>query len=128
MRCCFIRESEWKPAEAQGRYMGAPAIWKGEPREPDVDWWLRNADGDPSEPIETFEDGCPGSWVRCEWFWSVMPYVRPRSGDGVYSENLRLSRCDDPLVLEAVHYYETERNRWSQWFQDNARPQPAARE
>ncbi len=65
--------------------------------------------GDP-EPLESHEDGCPGSWSRAAFVQSVEPYERPVA-DGVYSSNPILDRCDNPLVLEAIRYLERERAR-----------------
>lgn len=60
-------------------------------------------------PPETHEDGCPGSWYRSRFARSLVRYERSVSGDGVLSENLNLTRCEDPIVLEAVHFLEIER-------------------
>lgn len=56
-------------------------------------------------PLETHEEGCPGSWYRSAFALSVIPYLR-NLHQGGYSENLRLTRCTDRLVLDAVAYYE----------------------
>lgn len=58
---------------------------------------------DEAEDIEG--EGCPGSWSRCGFVRSLLPYQRPR-GDGVFSANVLLDRCDDPLVLEAIVEWE----------------------
>jgi hypothetical protein len=63
------------------------------------------------EPKESHEDGCPGAWYRSRFALSLGPYERSVSEQGAYSENLLLSRCDDPLVLEAIQYLEQERAR-----------------
>ncbi len=62
-------------------------------------------------PPESHEDGCPGAWYRCGFVSSLLPYERSVSEGGGYSENLRLSRCTDPLVLDAIQYLEHERAR-----------------
>lgn len=62
-------------------------------------------------PVERHDDGCPGAWYRSRFVASLMAYERPMSGDGVYSENLHLTRCTDPLVLDAIQYLEHERAR-----------------
>lgn len=71
----------------------------------------RDGEEPTEEPAETTEDGCPGAWYRCGFVASLYPFERHVSGDGVYSENITLSRCTDPLVLEAIHYLEHERAR-----------------
>lgn len=63
------------------------------------------------EPVDTHHDGCPGAWYRSRFVVSLMKYERHVSGDGVYSENVLLTRCTDPLVLEAIQYLEHERAR-----------------
>lgn len=84
-------EEQWEPL---GEH---PTYWLGgEPSEPAID---RRA--------ESHNDGCPGAWARCEWIRSLVPYFRHRA-QGVWSENIRLSRCEDPLVLEAVEYWEAQ--------------------
>lgn len=112
----MIPEAEWVPlSSARGRHMGAPALHSTENLPHDVEWWLGEG-GDPERPIETYEDGCPGSWYRCEFFSSVIRYTRPVSGDGVYSPNILLDRCHDELIIEAVHYYEQEQARARRWY------------
>lgn len=63
------------------------------------------------EPVETHHDGCPGAWYRSRFVASLYKFERPMSGDGVYSENVNLTRCTDPLVIEAIQYLEHERSR-----------------
>jgi hypothetical protein len=63
------------------------------------------------QPQETSEDGCPGAWYRCGFVQSLVRYERTSSGEGVLNENLMLSRCHDPLVLEAIQTLEIERAR-----------------
>lgn len=63
------------------------------------------------EPPEKAEDGCPGAWYRSRFVRSLIPYERTQSQHGALSENLLLSRCDDPLVLEAIQTLEIERAR-----------------
>ncbi len=70
------------------------------------------------EPKETHDEGCPGAWYRTRFVRSLIPYERVSSSDGVLSENIRLSRCDDPLVIDAVQYLEIERARARSHFQD----------
>lgn len=89
------------------------ALWKANPqgsfymgRLPDHEDPLN-----PHEPPERLDEGCPGAWYRCEFVRSLVPYERTASADGVLNENLRLTRCTDPLVLDAIQYLETERVR-----------------
>lgn len=92
--------------------MVSRALWSSPGSHPGR--YLGGNDPDDPEPIEGNEDGCPGGWYRCAFVWSLAPYLRPVA-DGHYSENLRLSRCEDPLVVDAVHYFEGERARWRNW-------------
>lgn len=70
--------------------------------------WDRNGmDKDfmaPIEPIE--EEGCPGGWYRCGFVRSLHGYRR--KGAETRIENIRLTRCQDRLVLEAIAYLEDE--------------------
>jgi len=97
-RCSLLdfSEGEWLDDLQQGPYMGQPA---------------EHRDGRLCEHrLELFEDhreGCPGGWYRCGFVYSLLPYHRPYS-QGMFSENIRLSRTDDPLVIEAVQFYENE--------------------
>ncbi len=58
----------------------------------------------PCEPI--WETGCPGAWYRTLWLRSLDRYYRRRTDGGGRVENPALSRCTDPLVLEAVQTLE----------------------
>lgn len=59
---------------------------------------------------ETHDDGCPGAWSRCGFAQSLLKYYRVNEGSGP-AENIRLSRTRDPLVIEAVAYWEIEQAR-----------------
>lgn len=73
------------------------------------------------EPKEDHGDGCPGAWYRSRFVRSLLRYERT-SADGVLSENLNLTRCDDPLVLEAVQALEIERaNSRAHWREKASR-------
>jgi len=67
------------------------------------------------EPPETHEDGCPGGWYRCRFVATLLRYQRPYS-QGVFSSNVFLDRCEDPLVLEATKYLEAEQLRAERRF------------
>jgi hypothetical protein len=98
-RCALpgFRESTWGPPPRDGYHMGALPILEG----PDTS----------EEPKESHEDGCPGAWYRARFVLSLLPYERSQDANGGYSENLRLTRCADPLVLDAIQYLEHERSR-----------------
>ena len=88
-------ERLWAPANEGviAVHMGAPSKW--------------DADGFPDEkPIESNEDGCPGAWYRCSFFWSLQKYLRHSE-----QENPLLSRCSDRLVLEAVACFDYHHSR-----------------
>lgn len=97
-RCALpgFPERVWEPATPHGSYMGRLPIIHG----PDAS----------ERPPETHEEGCPGAWYRSRFVLSLIPYERAVS-EGVYSDNVLLSRCNDPLVIEAIHYLEMERAR-----------------
>lgn len=81
--------------------------------------------GEP-EPSEPNDEGCPGGWYRTAFAASVRRYHRPVA-EGVYSPNLLLARCDDPLVHEAVTYFEHEQARHRAWAHEQIQRQQAAR-
>lgn len=58
----------------------------------------------PAEPIA--ETGCAGAWYRTAWCRSLDRYYRRRTEGGGRVDNPALSRCDDPLVIEAVQALE----------------------
>lgn len=67
---------------------------------------------------ESNEEGCPGAWYRSQYAHSVVEYQRPRDKNGGYSESLKLSRCTDDRVIDAVQYLETERARCSHHLEE----------
>lgn len=68
-------------------------------------------------PPEPFDEGCPGSWYRCEFVGSLLRYQRP-AFEGGLSENILLSRCHDSLVLSSIRYLEGEGMRVRRHAQD----------
>ena len=98
-RCALpgFSRSMWQPVSGRGPYMGLPTDYED--------------DQNVLEPPEPIDEGCPGAWYRCRFVRSLAVYERTPNQDGALSENLRLSRCDDPLVLDAIQYLETERAR-----------------
>lgn|GEM_PF-4537582 len=97
-RCSLLGfdPAEWGRDRMVGPYMGKHAEHRG-----------GRLVEDPLELAEDHDEGCPGGWYRSRWALSVLPYQRPYS-QGTFSENIRLSRSHDPLVLEAVEYHEQE--------------------
>ena len=78
-------------------------VWMGRPRDhanagKTPDWAA------PCEPID--ETGCPGAWYRTPFLRSLDRFYRRRTEGGGRIENPVLSRCDDPLVIEAVMLLE----------------------
>ncbi len=55
------------------------------------------------------DDGCPGGWYRCRYIYSLMPYFRLRTQSGDRVENLHLRHITNSRIIEAVHYFEGER-------------------
>lgn len=70
------------------------------------------------KPGESTEEGCPGSWYRCNYIYSLVRYQRHRDANGSFTENLSLTRCKDPRVLEAIHHLEQERIRCSNYLDE----------
>lgn len=62
--------------------------------------------GGPSYPSEDPGEGCQGGWVRCRWVESFIRYRRQRTRDGGRTHNPALDGVSDPLILEALAYYE----------------------
>lgn len=58
----------------------------------------------PNEPIADM--GCPGAWYRTAWCRSLDRYYRRRIEGGGRIDNPALTRCEDPLVIEAVQTLE----------------------
>lgn len=69
---------------------------------------LRVLREEPDYPNESHDDGCPGAWYRSPFVDSLHRYERLLTDAG-FSDNLLLSRSDDRLLLEALHYYEREK-------------------
>lgn len=63
------------------------------------------------QPGESHDEGCPGAWYRCGFVVSLLPFERSVSTEGAYSPNIRLDRCHDQLVIDAIQYLEHERAR-----------------
>ena len=88
---------------AKGKRHALPLVWMGRPRDhlnvgKTQDW------AQPYEPIA--ETGCPGAWYRTPWMRSLDRYYRRRTESGDRIDNPALTRCEDPLVLEAVQALE----------------------
>lgn len=82
----MIPESRWQPpGHYLNVYMGAAAT------------------SDDALPADTNDEGCPGSWYRCEWSWSVQRYK------GQHGKNVTKR-----LVLDALDYLEGEEARASE--------------
>ena len=86
----------WHPSSGSGYHMGRLPVYQPTPDH---------------TPPETHEDGCPGAWYRSRFVLSLLKYERPWGQDGPVSENIRLTRCADNLVLDAIQALETERAR-----------------
>lgn len=63
------------------------------------------------QPRENPADGCPGGWYRSPFALSLIRYLRHRDEHGGRVSNHLLDRCDDPLIHDAVLYYEREHDR-----------------
>ena len=93
--CCTLPGFDRSLWEADpgvdGEHMGAPRDYDQEGKTSD---WDR-----PREPAAA---GCPGAWYRTAFIGSLFKFMRRVDGNGGRIENPELTRCDDPLVREAV--------------------------
>lgn len=71
-------------------------------------------------PPEDPREGCPGGWYRCMYAHSLAPYYRQRTEGGGRVENPEFSRCEDPRVLAAILYLESEQQRAARFCEDTA--------
>ena len=62
--------------------------------------------GGAHRPAESSRDGCQGGWVRCRFVESFLQYRRQRTREGGRVDNPNLAGVKDPLILEALAYYE----------------------
>lgn len=112
-RCPLISPRKWFPPGEQPRpHMGGPSLVGEDPKEPD----LRDGYVNLEEPHDSNQEGCPGSYYRCEWVWSCFRYMRPVSFDGVYSANQELDRTTNRLTIDAIRHLEYEQSRWRAWY------------
>lgn len=51
-------------------------------------------------------DGCPGGDQVSRIATELVPYYRRSDGNGGRIPNQLLDRCEDPVVIAGVHYYE----------------------
>jgi hypothetical protein len=69
-------------------------------------------DGDQFDSDRAFEDpadGCPGGDQRCWFVQSLLAlYYRRRDQQGNRVGSPRLDRCTDPLILDAIAFFESE--------------------
>ncbi|MBL9105196.1 MAG: hypothetical protein JNL82_29895 [Myxococcales bacterium] len=91
-------DERWQSAELVHIHMGRPTRWDREGQDRDFYRPAEDAAG----------EGCPGGWYRSGFVASIHPYRRQREEGGGRTDNPRLARCTDPLVIEAVDYLEHE--------------------
>lgn len=65
----------------------------------------------PKMPLEDPADGCPGSWVRCRFALSLVPYLRRRTENGGRVANPFLDATDDEFIWQLALYAEDESER-----------------
>jgi len=80
--------------------------WMGLDRDYDREGIAR----DWAKPLESFEDGCPGGWYRCEFVRSLDPYLPTPAGQG-WMESPLLTPDTPRLIVEAVQLYKREKAR-----------------
>ena len=74
---------------------------------------------DPDRMLEEPEDGCPGGDQRSWFVQSLLAgYMRRRDQQGNRVSNLRLDRCDDDLILDAISYFEVEESACASYCTD----------
>jgi hypothetical protein len=70
---------------------------------------LSDGGDDPDRLGEDPSDGCPGGDQRCWFVQSLLAtYYRRRDQQGNRVTNIRLERCDDDLIIDAIAYFEAE--------------------
>lgn len=102
-RCCALpgydtRKWQPEPDALIQIHMGAPPRYDLEGVRGD---WMK-----PHEEVSVY--GCPGAMYRAPFMDSIARYRRRRDGNGGRIENVELTRCDIPLVHEALMYLEAE--------------------
>jgi len=65
------------------------------------------------EPGEDPEEGCPGGWRYARFGYLVSRYARRRTRDGarVPSPNFDAIALENPVLADAVQYFEHEQER-----------------
>jgi len=79
-------------------------VWMGLP----PDYAHEGTRHDWQHPAESFDDGCPGGWYRCQFVHSLDPYLPTPSGQGLMESPL-VGPGSPRLILEAVQMYKRER-------------------
>ncbi len=91
---------------------GFVLYYLGAPEDPDLNG--QRTKGVPiswQNPPESVKDGCPYGTGMGAFVATVLRYARRRVGDGSRVSNRLYDTCDDPLIIEAVHYLEFEQER-----------------
>ncbi len=95
--------TKWRSYKKLDVHMGRPPDYAREGQGRGSAWM------EPPEDIE--HEGCPGGWYRSRFIGSVQRYIRRRASiDSARDSNPFLDRTEDPLVIEAVMYFEREQN------------------
>lgn len=73
-----------------------------------------SGEGDPDRLPEDPADGCPGGDQRSFFVQSLLAFgYRRRDQHGNRVSNLRLERCEDELIIDAIAYFEAEESACS---------------
>lgn len=72
-------------------------------------------------PLEDPADGCPGSWSRCRFVLSLLPFLRRRAEGGDRVPNRLLDEADD-LIWQWVQLVEEYQERWHAHLVEESMP------
>lgn len=99
--CCALEDwntNDWTAEEVEHVHMGAPPDYEAEAV--DSNWRY------PPEPIE--DEGCAGSWYRCEFVMSLLRYHRAPDAQGGRVDHHAYAACEDPFVWDCLRFLEAE--------------------
>lgn len=99
--CCALADydtNQWTASDIRHVHMGAPANYEAE--------GVDSAWQHPPENVE--DDGCPGSWYRCQFIQSLLPYRRLQDGNGGRINHHAYNDVTDPFVKTCLRELELE--------------------
>jgi hypothetical protein len=99
--CCALADydtNQWTASDIRHVHMGAPSNYEAE--------GVDSAWQHPPENVE--DDGCPGSWYRCQFIQSLLPYRRLQDGNGGRINHHAYNDVTDPFVKTCLFELELE--------------------